>query len=102
MRKVLLTEKAANEVMRIRENKLGMFGDEKCFIADAFGTLSTLINLGRDCEELQHCTDDILKVMEVVNKYNDLLNVLSSTDDCMIGKYDYVESEQDDATLHVG
>lgn len=95
MRRVLLTENAANEVMRIRENKFGTFSDEKCAIADAFGELTTMINLGRDCEELANCVDGILKVMSVLERYNGLLNTLNETDDKDLGKFKFVEPEQD-------
>lgn len=95
MRRVLLTEKAASEVMRIRENKFGTFSEEKCAIANAFGILSTLVSLGKDCEELANNADSILAVMEVVNRYNDLLNLLNSTDDKALGGYEYVEPEHD-------
>jgi len=95
MRRVLLTENAANEVMRIREDKFEAYSDEKCTIADAFGELATMINLGRDCEEMANCTDGILKVMNVLGNYNDLLNSLNETDDKRYGRYELVEPEQD-------
>ena len=95
MRRVLLTENAANEVMRIREDKFGAYSDEKCNIADAFGELATMINLGRDCEEMANCTDGILKVMNVLGNYNDLLNSLNETNDKRYGRYELVEPEQD-------
>ncbi len=95
MRRVLLTENAANEVMRIREDKFGAYSDEKCNIADAFGHLTTMLNLGRDCEEMANCTDGILKVMAVLDRYNDLLNYLNETDDKHLGKFEYVEPNQD-------
>lgn len=95
MRRVLLTENAANEVMRIREDKLGAYSDEKCNIADAFGHLTTMLNLGRDCEEMSNCTDGILKVMAVLDRYNDLLNDINKTDDKHWGKFEYVEPNQD-------
>lgn len=95
MRKVLLTEKAANEVMRIREDRLGMFSDEKGFIADAFGTLSDIINMARDSEDgLSFCIDGLLEVMEVLNRYNSLLNVLNKSNEHEFGRYEYVESEK--------
>ena len=55
MKRVLLTDKAADEVLRIREDRYGTLSFEKGLIADGFGELSTLINLGRDNEELQLC-----------------------------------------------
>lgn len=95
MRRVLLSENAANEVMRIREDKFGAFSDEKCNIADAFGHLTTMLNLGRDCEEMANCIDGILNVMAVLDRYNDLLNSLNETDDKRYGRYELVEPEQD-------
>ena len=95
MRRVLLTENAANEVMRIREDKFGAYSDEKCAIADAFGELTTMINLGRDNEEMANCTDGILKVMSVLERYNGLLNSLNETDDKDLGMFKFVEPEQD-------
>jgi len=95
MRRVLLTENAANEVMRIREDKFGAYSDEKCNIADAFGHLTTMLNLGRDCEEMANCTDGILLVMSVLERYNDLLNTITETDDKRNGKFELVEPEQD-------
>ena len=95
MRRVLLTENAANEVMRIREDKFGAYSDEKCAIADAFGELTTMINLGRDNEEMANFTDGILKVMSVLERYNGLLNSLNETDDKDLGMFKFVEPEQD-------
>lgn len=95
MRRVLLNEQAADQVMRLREDKFGTFSDEKCAIADAFGELTTMINLGRDNEEMANCTDGILKVMNVLGNYNDLLNSLNETDDKRYGRYELVEPEQD-------
>lgn len=95
MRRVLLTENAAKEVMRIREDKFGAYSDEKCNIADAFGHLTTMLNLGRDCEEMANCTDGILNVMAVLDRYNDLLNSLNETNDKRYGRYELVEPEQD-------
>jgi hypothetical protein len=96
MKRVLLTEKAANEVMRIREDKYGTFSDEKGFIADAYGTLSDIINMARDSEDgLSFCVDGLLKVMEVLNRYNSLLNVLNKSSEHEFGRYEYVESEHD-------
>lgn len=95
MRRVLLTENAANEVMRIREDKLSAYSDEKCNIADAFGHLTTMLNLGRDCEEMANCTDGILKVMAVLDRYNNLLNDINKTDDKHCGKFEYAEPNQD-------
>lgn len=95
MRRVLLTENAANEVMRIREDKFGAYSDEKCNIADAFGHLTTMLNLGRDCEEMANCTDGILMVMSVLERYNDLLNTITETDDRRNGKFELVEPNQD-------
>lgn len=95
MRRVLLTENAANDVMRIREDKFGAYSDEKCNIADAFGELTTMINLGRDNEEMANCTDGILLVMCVLERYNSLLNSLNETDDRRNGKFELVEPEQD-------
>ena len=45
MKRVLLTDKAANEVMQIREDKFGAYSDEKCNITDAFGHLTTMLTL---------------------------------------------------------
>jgi len=95
MKRVLLTDKAANEVMQIREDKFGAYSDEKCNIADAFGHLTTMLNLGRDCEEMANCTDGILKVMSVLDRYNDLLNNINNTNDKHLGKFEYVEPNQD-------
>lgn len=95
MRRVLLTENAANEVMQIREDKFDAYSDEKCNIADAFGHLTTMLNLGRDCEEMANCTDGILKVMAVLDRYNDLLNDINKTDDKHCGKFEYAEPNQD-------
>lgn len=95
MKRVLLTDKAANEVMQIREDKFGAYSDEKCNITDAFGHLTTMLNLGRDCEEMANCTDGIIKVMSVLDRYNDLLNNISKTDDKHWGKFEYVEPNQD-------
>ena len=97
MTRVLLTENAASEILRIRTDELGTFSCDKSAIADAFGELSTLIAIGResDNDELQNCANGVLKVMEVLTKYNGLLNVLSETSDCKDGYYDYVEPEQD-------
>ena len=97
MKRVLLTDKAAHDILCIRNNELGTFSYDKSAIADAFGELSTLINLGRDNdnEELQNCTDGILKVMEVLNRYNGLLNVLSQTSERLDGSYEYVNPGQD-------
>lgn len=95
MRRVLLNEQAADQVMRLREDKFGAYSDEKCNIADAFGHLVTMINLGRDCEEMANCIDGILNVMAVLDRYNDLLNSLNETDDKRYGRYELVEPEQD-------
>ena len=97
MKRVLLTDNAANEIMRIRNDELGTFSCDKSAIADAFGELSTLINLGREREneDLQNCADGILKVMEVLNRYNGLLNVLSETSERLDGGYTYDKPEQD-------
>lgn len=97
MKRVLLTDNAANEIMRIRNDELGTLSCDKSAIADAFGELSTLINLGREREneDLQNCADGILKVMEVLNKYNGLLNVLSETSERLDGGYTYDKPEQD-------
>ena len=45
MRRVLLNEQAADQVMRLREDKFGAYSDEKCNIADAFGHLTTMLTL---------------------------------------------------------
>lgn len=96
MRRVLLTEKAANEVMRIREDKFGTFSDEKGFIADAFGVLNDLVNIARDSSDvIGACVDDLLKVMDVLNRYNSLLNVLNNSSDHEFGKFEYVESNKE-------
>lgn len=91
----MLTENAADQVMRLRENKFGAFDDEKKVIADAFSNLTTMINLGRDCEEMANCTDNILMVMNVLSRYNDLINDIGQTDDKHWGKFEYVEPNQD-------
>lgn len=95
MRRVLLNEQAADQVMRLREDKFGAYSDEKCNIADAFGHLTTMLNLGRDCEEMANCTDGILNVMAVLDRYNDLLNDINNTNDKRYGRYELVEPEQD-------
>lgn len=96
MKRVLLTDNAASEIMRIRNDELDTFSSEKGAIADAFGELSTLINLGRDKdnESLRCCADGILNVMELLNRYNMLLNVLSEISDKHLGRYEFVESVQ--------
>lgn len=94
MRNVLLNENAAEQVMRIRENKLGVYNDEKCAIADAFAELSDMINIGRDCEEMANCTEGILTVMSVLVRYNTLLNTINGTDDVSSGKFEYVKTER--------
>ncbi len=97
MKRVLLTDNAANEIMRIRNDEFETFSFYKTAIADAFGELSTLISLGREREneDLQNCADGILKVMEVLNRYNGLLNVLSETSERQEGGYIYDKPEQD-------
>lgn len=96
MKRVLLTDNAANEIMRIRTDEFGTFSSDKSSIADAFCELSTLINLGREREneDLQNCADGILKVMEVLNRYNGLLNVLYETSERLDGVYTYGKPEQ--------
>ena len=95
MKRVLLTDKAADEVLRIREDRYGTLSFEKGLIADGFGELSTLINLGRDNEELQLCADGILKVMEILNRYNTLLNLLCATSKCEDVRYEYAKPEHE-------
>ena len=95
MKRVLLTGEAACDVMRIREDKFGTFSEEKCAIADALCNLAAMISLGRDNEEMANCADRILKVMCVLDRYNDLLNTLHETDDRCYGKFEYVEPKQD-------
>lgn len=97
MKRVLLTDKAADEVLRIREDRYGTLSAEKGLIADGFGELSTLINLGResDNEDLQGCADGILKVMEILNRYNTLLNLLCATSNCEDGRYEYAKPEHE-------
>ena len=95
MKRVLLTDSAADHVLRIQGNNLNAFSDEKGVIAYCFGVLSTLLCLGRDCEEIQNNADGILNVMEALNRYNDLLTSLSETNERNVGGYEYVEPEQD-------
>lgn len=94
MRRVLLTEEAANEVMRIRENDLGAYSDEKCNIADAYATLNCLINLGRDCEEIANCIEDLLAIMYVLERYNRLMNILFGSTENKKGRYEYVAGKE--------
>ena len=95
MRRVILSEKAADEVMRIRENRYDVFNEEKCAIADSYAELTGMINIGRDCEEIASCTEGILMVMSVLERYNGLLNRLAETDDKNFGEFKFVNPEQD-------
>ena len=53
----------------------------KSDIANCFTTLTHLIELGKNNEEVQAFTDDLLSVMRVIGNYNDLINSLSSETD---------------------
>lgn len=82
MRKVLLNEKVADEVMRILNDEGGTLSLDMECIADAFGVLSNLINkmLYSD-DDWQKRVGCCLYVMEVLNKYNSLLIMLSDKTD---------------------
>ncbi len=61
----------------------------KAGIANSLSSLAKLIDAGRDNEDINVWTDDLLSVMYVLGEYNDLVNALYFEKDNSFGHYCY-------------
>lgn len=50
-------------------------------IADSFSTIANILQAGRDNPDIAFYTDDLLRVMDTLSRYNSLYNAISETTD---------------------
>lgn len=90
MKKVLLSNKGAETVENLRD-EFGTFQSEKCDIADTMCGLSDMMQFGIDDNDVTPFATDILRAMNVISKYNDLVNDLNYERDIQEPKYGLVQ-----------
>ena len=82
MKQILATEAVANEINAMRDNEFEEYSTAKELIADSFTSLIELVQHGRDADsDITPHTDDILRVMYAIGRYNSMINTLHRPSD---------------------
>ena len=86
MRNVLMTEAACQYIEGLQAGE--DYELTKEMIADSFTSLIELIEHGRDNEDISGHTDNILKVMYALGRFNNVINALHGTSDREFGRFE--------------
>lgn len=89
METIVVTESAAAHIRQIRNNKSQAREIYKGNIANSLSALAEIIHHGRDCEDIAVHTDQLLKVMNTLNDYNELFDLISNISENTEGRYVY-------------
>ncbi len=78
MKRILVTENVATMVKKMRNDENGEWSAFKVDLADSFSELAMMLSVARcdDSGELAASADGIIRVMETLANYNNVLNTL--------------------------
>lgn len=96
MKRVLLSESAANIVANMRD-QIGSYESEKMKIANALSGLSDFIQFLRDSPDESAFVDNLLYAMDVIASYNRTIDALEASSDWKLPEYYLVEKDGHDA-----
>ncbi len=97
MKRVLVTDRTAQIIKAMQNDDLMQWSCKKSEVADSFSELTRLLISAR-CEEgseLAGSVDGVVKVMETLTSYNDLLNDIADTSESVLPSYSLVFPENE-------
>ncbi len=89
MKRVLLNDRAAYVINGLKNDDLMQWSSQKVEIADAFSELAKLLNSARNDKDgdLSADVDGVVKVMETLSGYNELLNDIAGINEPSVAYY---------------